>query len=112
MKVNAKFLEVTEIRDVNFVKDGIQKTMKAYSYLIQWSIFVGEHGQQRSQELVVEALYDADKTPQLLVGKIADETTYEMSIYFHANRTKDGRVFNSVRLAKFSPANENNYGDD
>lgn len=102
MIITGKFLEVTDIRDVNFVREGAQKTLKAYSFLVQWNIS-SESGASRSQELVVERLYEPDKAPNMPVGKIADENWYEMTIFFHASRSsKDGRVFNQIRLYKYS----------
>lgn len=104
MIVTGKFLEVTEIRDVNFVRDGVQKQLVSFSYLIQWNISLGESGKQSSQEIVAEQLYEKGKEPtNLVVGKINDDALYDITIYFHASRTKDGRVFNAVRLYKFTP---------
>lgn len=105
MIITGKLLEVTEVRDVTFIREGVQRTLRSISFLLQWFIY-SDSGKKSSQEMVAEILYDVDKAPDFKVGKITDDNFYDITVYFHANRTKDGRVFNSIRIYKYAVHSE------
>ncbi len=103
MRQKAKFIQVTEIRPINFTnREGIQKSLVSVSYQIQWLIY-SESGKTYTQDLVVESLINPDQLGNLKVGPITDEQWYDMQINFSVNRSRDGRYFNSIRLTQFSP---------
>lgn len=110
MIITGKFIELMDIRPVTFVRDGIQKKLLSYIFLIQWNITLGESGRLSSQEILAEQLYEEGKEPQnLKIGKIDDENLYDITIYFHTSKSKEGRYFNQVKLYKFTP-HVDNYG--
>lgn len=103
MKINnVRILEVTQVRPVEFVRDGITHHKQSYNYLVQWNIYT-EQGTAISHEMVVEKLYDPDRCPEYGVGKLDDSVAFDINVSFHANRSKEGRVFNSIRLETFYP---------
>ncbi len=102
MIIPAKFIAVTDVRNVNFTnRNGEQKSLVAVSYQVQWLIY-NEQGKSFTQELIAESLFNPDDATGVAVGPIEDDRLYDMHISFSVNKTKEGRLFNSVRLTRYS----------
>jgi len=103
MIIPAKFIAVTDVRDVNYTnRNGEQKSLVAVSYLLQWLIY-NEQGKSFTQELVAEMLLNPEQAVGIAPGNIQDDQSYDMSISFNVNKSKEGRMFNSIRLTRYSP---------
>lgn len=102
MIIPAKFIAVTDVRDVNFTnRNGEQKSLVAVSYLIQWLIY-NEQGKSFTQELIAEMMFNPEQATGIQPGTIQDEQVYDMYVTFNVNKSKDGRMFNSIRLTRYS----------
>lgn len=103
MIIPAKFISVTDVRNVNFTnRNGEQKNLVAVSYLLQWLIY-NEQGKSFTQELLAEMMFNPDQAAGVQTGPIQDDQIYDMHVSFNVNKSKDGRLFNSIRLTRYSP---------